>query len=814
MKTVNDGPYFCIADPEIESETAIGHYHVYNHVVCEAAERLGYRTLILGRKVAKTLQLGGRLVIPTFTLGIWETKGVVCQLIRDLRAALLRFRLRSNSFMFFPSPTSLQLPALAIFGFWSRLTGGPKLLIFLRYQYEHYDHPISLFGFRLLERLVWAGQVRLVTDSDRLANDYSVLTRAPVDVVPIPHGEIRARPGAVARGRPLRFGTLGGARGEKGICEFIDAIGLLNSHGLASNAEFVLHVHSPSADTQEKLDALMAQLPRNVTLVDKPLNDDEYAELLGGLDVLVLPYWRSVYRSRTSGALVEGIAAGKIVIVTRDTWLDDEMKRRGAGVVCADRSAVDLARSVLDVEKRFGEFHEDAAKHRSDRSPYEIAEQLVKQMTALFSVKRTEGDRGASIVIAPYYLDYSESESQRTSAGKRIQCLTEFLSLHSRVVCVAAPSGMHLDGPRNMIIRPLCKVPEFKVARLLRRFCFYRDLKCIIRRFDRVFIESARLAAPVIRIARRRGASTVLTNHNEISGQTRTPWLWRLILSLESRRMRAADHVVTVTKASSEYFAEHGVRNLLIQNCVDPRRLAYFLPIEPATILRELFDVELSARQVVLSVGSRSQSNNEAALDVEQTAAAFDEKGPEAPLFVVVGERQSSNQRTNFLALGLTHEIMLSALYAEAALVLASLPDGTGMPVETIEAMALGKAILGTRASFPGLNISPGVEIEVEDEISLYPQRISSLLANAARRKELGDAAQRASEPFLFWNAMKAYAKLVSLPEKVPTADPAHAFECKVRVVMSAVSLARLRERHDLADRIERWWLKEALSYN
>lgn len=402
MTVAYRGPWFCVVDPELEGMTQIGHYQIYDRMVCEAAERLGYSTLILGRKTFNTTHLGATPVIPAFTYGIWESSPadynkdgghrrrmrVAWRFFRESRAALALFHLKSDSFVFFQSVSSLQIPGLAFFGLWCRLVRGPKVVIFLRYQHWLYDHLVSAFGFRILEMLVWAGQVRFVTDSQGLVEDYRALTRAPIHVVPIPHAQIRARPHAANRDRHLRFGTLGGARAEKGIGDFIDAIGLLNHNGLASNMQFFLYVHSPSPDEiLQKFNKLKEQAPNNVTLIENPLDDDEYADLLNSLDVLALPYWRSTYRSRTSGILAEGIASGKVAIVTRGTWLEDEMNQSGAGVACEDRSPADLARAILETAARFEELHAVALARRPAVSEHDKAEELVTLIVNPFSIK-------------------------------------------------------------------------------------------------------------------------------------------------------------------------------------------------------------------------------------------------------------------------------------------------------------------------------------------------------------------------------------------------------------------------------------------
>ena len=59
-------------------------------------------------------------------------------------------------------------------------------------------------------------------------------------------------------------------------------------------------------------------------LIDGVLSREAYADLLGGADVVLLPYSRRVYYARTSGPFTEALAGGKPVIVAlacRPAWV-------------------------------------------------------------------------------------------------------------------------------------------------------------------------------------------------------------------------------------------------------------------------------------------------------------------------------------------------------------------------------------------------------------------------------------------------------------------------------------------------------------
>ena len=86
---------------------------------------------------------------------------------------------------------------------------------------------------------------------------------------------------------------------------------------------------------------------------------------------------------------------------------------------------------------------------------------------------------------------------------------------------------------------------------------------------------------------------------------------------------------------------------------------------------------------------------------------------------------------------------------ASAAVVLAPAWSGGGMRVKALEALAAGKALVTTPLGAAGLGIVPGVHALVEERPEDLADAVVSLLADPARRRELGAAARiHAAERF------------------------------------------------------------------
>src|SRR5262249_29878235 len=93
----------------------------------------------------------------------------------------------------------------------------------------------------------------------------------------------------------------------------------------------------------------------NVTLLRDAITEARYNELLLSADLILLPYQVDRYIARTSGILAEAICAGVPAIVPQGTWLADQVRRHGAGIVYQSldpegpSGAVAEALSTLDV---------------------------------------------------------------------------------------------------------------------------------------------------------------------------------------------------------------------------------------------------------------------------------------------------------------------------------------------------------------------------------------------------------------------------------------------------------------------------------
>lgn len=216
-----------------------------------------------------------------------------------------------------------------------------------------------------LAKSAYVGAVRLTTDSERLASEFSALTELKYEVLPIPHTEhiVTNVPSAIPdKERGLtRFISLGDARDEKGYGFLVDAILQILKGNLVPDAEFVIqsHISGPTHfEMESKVQALKAAAGPRLRVLTEPLSADDYGNLLDSADVVLLPYKRRTYFSRTSGPFTEALARGKAVVVTDNTWMSDQLKQFGVGWTfeneCFEQFLVAVKAAVAEVDAQKG----------------------------------------------------------------------------------------------------------------------------------------------------------------------------------------------------------------------------------------------------------------------------------------------------------------------------------------------------------------------------------------------------------------------------------------------------------------------------
>jgi glycosyltransferase involved in cell wall biosynthesis len=222
----------------------------------------------------------------------------------------------------------------------------PVVILHLGYASERFAADPRLP--RLLTALEVEGKrdrARFVTDSPILQGRYEAILQQPVTLLPVvvsPHAMASSK----RPGNPPCFACLGSARADKGFPEVLAAIDSLSASAPPINARFALQSSDPDHRSAAALAGFRSAPKKHVSLVDHPLSEEAYLQLLRDADVLLLPYRPETYKERTSGVFCEALAAGKPVIVSEGSLMASQVSRERTGWLLRDSHPESIARVI------------------------------------------------------------------------------------------------------------------------------------------------------------------------------------------------------------------------------------------------------------------------------------------------------------------------------------------------------------------------------------------------------------------------------------------------------------------------------------
>lgn len=394
---------FCILNPNLKD--LLGHYFEYSYSLMKIIEKRGYEFLVLTNKEAETSVTEKLPVKKVFSKEIWHVRPSLCKshfgrkvntILENVRYYLIIRRILNKEIVtpdwviFCDTLCHNQMMAWAWWINYIPKHKRPRLILLFRYSSSWFDfwsdHKTMSKVFKMFKKAALGERLILCSDSSRLKKEYARFTDLPIYVVPIPHtshpillGDSRVTD--YSNERPLRIGSLGGARDEKGYIEILETIKIINKKEIFRRFEFLIQASGAALELLEATKEVEAMNLQNVRFIYDVLDSEEYYKLLQNIDVVLLPYWRSIYESRTSGILTESLAAGKPVIATLDTWMSDQLQAYDTGLTCRDRDPEDLARAIIEMYLRKDEFRAKAIRAKDrwlfDHNPEALLEVLL-----------------------------------------------------------------------------------------------------------------------------------------------------------------------------------------------------------------------------------------------------------------------------------------------------------------------------------------------------------------------------------------------------------------------------------------------------
>ena len=173
-------------------------------------------------------------------------------------------------------------------------------------------------------------------DTDELAAAYADIFARPVRTIRIPVDLERLQRDSALRPAPspVRVAFIGESRREKGFHLLPDLVADLRRE-MGDEVRFTIQIMPGDAGADATVAKATERLQSNaagVDLVHGALDQDAFHGVLAASHVLLLPYAPKAYARRSSGLLVEGLAAGlAIVTPSADSWVTRTIARNEAG---------------------------------------------------------------------------------------------------------------------------------------------------------------------------------------------------------------------------------------------------------------------------------------------------------------------------------------------------------------------------------------------------------------------------------------------------------------------------------------------------
>jgi len=331
-----------------------GHVIDYHQAVGKAAKLIGYKHLVATAPDEMISHLpanwnaclnSNKLEWETSTIfKIFKIKSIYDWAIR--LAKYLRQEVMPNSeygVVFLERFVLSHLLAVILTLFFIPRNNLSVLLLYRRDIHNQKNRFAYKFLNNLIRSMLPAKNFRLITDSELLSKSLSNYFYMPVDIVPIPHTEIVCEEDIFTKqSNEILCWWVGSPREEKGL-------DIIKSFASAA---------SENADQICK------------TLQDC-LTRTEYLKWLVACDVCLMPYNSFDYRERTSGIFAECVIAGKIPVVSSNTWMAFELSKYKLEELIIEWSNpnttmeqiigftkdIGIKEKLNDMQKEYKEFH-------------------------------------------------------------------------------------------------------------------------------------------------------------------------------------------------------------------------------------------------------------------------------------------------------------------------------------------------------------------------------------------------------------------------------------------------------------------------
>ncbi|NES85214.1 MAG: glycosyltransferase family 1 protein [Moorea sp. SIO2B7] len=306
-----------------------GHVYPYHQSVGLAAKKLGWEHIAAVTPNTKIKNIPANFN-PCLDINDLEKEGnFVEKIFRIYEVIKLGFLLAQYlrqevfgksyySIIFMERFIHLQLLSLTIS---LLLVDKSNLSVWLLYRRDTHQAK-TRFIYKFLNNIIGEqlkpGKFKLLTDSESLSQSLSNYFHQPVTVMPIPHTDLKLGDSFPKKSNDILCWWPGDPRPEKGL-KIMKC--LVNYEYKFANKLCII------AATSSQLISVNGGF--KVKLIEDSLTRNDYCKWLCTCDIVLLPYDSEAYKERTSGIFVECIIAGKIPLVTSQTWMAKELSKCG-----------------------------------------------------------------------------------------------------------------------------------------------------------------------------------------------------------------------------------------------------------------------------------------------------------------------------------------------------------------------------------------------------------------------------------------------------------------------------------------------------
>lgn len=600
--------------------------------------------------------------------------------------------------------------------------------------------------------------------------------------------------------RPLTLVYIGDAREEKGYPLLPEmARQLWESHfrtgQLRLLAQSNFNIAGGEASVPEARQRLQ-QLPSpEVRLLTAALDTEAYYRLLAAADIVLIPYDPERYQARSSGILVQAQCAGKVVVTSSGTWMET---RGAAGMVTFNGPAnfVDAVRHAVDsFDSLQQQAAEKAERWRSEASANHfmaVLEQahdwavptasIAVGPSVLFvmdadamvlrngasSVARSQlrglFDLGCRVTGLFIHTNRPASPEALFSFSRALDETLSAFPFAEVHVCSYAPDAT------SQAAHDLFSASEEKGDYSIERDIHYRDClqipaalwRSVARQRPELVVLNYITNLPLLeKLGLLDGPQPipVLCEIHDIQSFQKAIYGQRDLseqdLTREMAMLARCAMAVSLSAFEADLIHRHlpslPVRYLpapVPDHPIGPADLASICGLGAAPLLagsqiddsqrlKALTEQLAGWRQVDLLFVSSAHKPNIAALRWFLEKVFLPILAPMDMTFAIVGDvadQQDWPIHPNIALVG--RVLSLRPFYAVAQIVVLPIFSGAGSPIKVLEALSLGRAVVGTSYALRRLVDETGIPLPIADTPDMFGQEICRLAANPAARRE------------------------------------------------------------------------------